>query len=114
MTEWVRLKQLKCPAPGCPSTKLVDWVCAKDKNNTYLNENGEIKCAKSENGDSVHLDDLCKWGWKCGDGFHEGQHIRADFQSFTHAMSTALTFSDSRSALWISKLILALGRQYRR
>ena len=58
--------------------------------------------------------DVCRWRWNCGDIFHHGEYMAADFEGFTFAMSMAVQFAKKGGAEWVATLVLALGRQYNR
>ncbi|XP_052224701.1 uncharacterized protein LOC127840334 [Dreissena polymorpha] len=102
----VRLDNFRCPAERCRSETPGKWVCAKDGTNTYLNALGKIKC------DGGCEADICKWGWKCGSSFHNGEYIKADFEGFVFAMSQAMQLSQLAHVKWITALMLELDKQY--
>jgi len=58
--------------------------------------------------------DVCRWRWNCGDIFHNGEYMAADFEGFTFAMSMAVQFAKKAGTKWVASLVTALGKQYNR
>ncbi|XP_052227606.1 uncharacterized protein LOC127842230 [Dreissena polymorpha] len=104
---WVQLKDFHCPAERCPSREPLTWVCKKDEDFVFINEKGKIKCETGK-----HEADVCQWGWNCGNDYHKGEYIRADYEGFTFAMSQAVQLTDKMGTQWVTALLQELGKQY--
>ncbi|XP_052227603.1 uncharacterized protein LOC127842229 [Dreissena polymorpha] len=104
---WVQLSDFHCPAERCPSREPLTWVCKRDGDFVYISEKGKIKCESGK-----HEADVCQWGWNCGNDFHKGEYIRADYEGFTFAMSQAVQLTDKMGTQWVTALLQELGKQY--
>ncbi|XP_013415742.1 uncharacterized protein LOC106177500 [Lingula anatina] len=111
MVKWFRLK-CPCPVTGCPNSqgRLLEWVCARDNDAMYINENGILACTHDK-----HVDKIINWKFDCGDrrGPHKYEHYQSpDYEGFTHAMAMALPHMGEAGADWVLSLVNAVRIQY--
>ena len=91
----------------------MDWVCAIDRTEMYVSEEGRLRC----NQHGPHDDKIINWRFDCGDRSANGPHrgtpfVSPDYEGFTHAMSIAVANSTACGAEWVAQLIQNLKEQY--
>ena len=92
----------------------LNWVCAKDKTQMFINEEGRLRC--SLNSTDQHSDKIINWKFDCGaHGSHEStRFLSADYEGFNYALGMAVISGSLSGAQWVAKLIQALEEQYKK
>jgi len=61
------------------------------------------------------LGDICTWGFNCGDKFHNGEYLTANFFDFLNAMSMAIAAAKTEEEVdWLADMTQSLRKQYQK
>ncbi|XP_066304283.1 uncharacterized protein [Branchiostoma lanceolatum] len=107
--------KVPCPVTGCSGqNRLISgWVCNADNGTMYVDEDGYLSCQTM-----AHRDKIIYWKFDCGERDPGSKHNyerwqSADLEGFMHAMSIGLPHLKEAGAVWVTKLIQSVDKQFK-